>query len=92
MKVESTLLEAYIGANVVLDVMGPYIYLGQLERYDHKYAVLIDADVHDMRDSTSTRERYVSETRQHGITSNRNQVLVSLDQVVSISRLDDVVG
>ncbi len=92
MKLDSALLDAYVEAEIVLDVLGPYIYLGQLVRYDHKYVVLVEADVHDMRDSTSTRERYVLEARQHGITPNRKQVLVSHDQIVSISSLTDVYG
>ena len=53
-------------------------------------AVLEDADVHDLRDSKTTRELYVLDTRLHGVHSNRKRVFVDREQITSISALDDV--
>lgn len=80
-----------LGQDVVLDVASPYVYLGKLVGYDHRYLILEQADVHDLRDTSTTRELYVVDTRRFGIRVNRERVLVKLDDVVSLSALQDVV-
>ncbi len=91
-KHDSTLLEKLIGREIVVDVVAPYIYLGTLSGSDHRYLTLQEADVHDLRDTTTTRELYVLDSKRHGISANRKQVLVNREQVVSLSALDDVVS
>ena len=76
---------------VVLDLASPYVVVGTLADEDHRYLVLDDADVHDLRDSSTTRELYVLEVRRHGLGPNRKRVLIRRDDVVGISLLDDVV-
>jgi len=78
------------GQVVVLDVASPYIYLGTLAGWDTLYFHLVDADVHDIRDTNTTRELYLVDARRLGINANRKLVLVRRDDVVSLSRLDDV--
>ncbi len=85
------LLEEYIGREVVLDARAPIVYIGRLERADAHFFVLADVDVHDLLQGGSTKEKYVLETRKHGIRKNRHRVLVRRDEVVSLSRLEDVV-
>lgn len=88
--VESSQLAALIGRTVVLDVAATYVYVGTLVEYDHRYLVLGDADVHDLRDTTTTRDLYVLAARRHGVNVNRRRVLVSHEQVVSLSAIEDV--
>lgn len=90
MSSDSPLLEQLVGRGVVLDVAAQYVYVGVLREFDHRYLVLEQVDVHDLRDSTTTRELYVLESKRHGVNANRRRVLVSRDQVVSLSALDDV--
>ncbi len=78
------------GAVVVLDVTAAYSYIGTLEDWDDKYLHLSDADVHDLRDSKTTRDLYVLDARRHGVNVNRRHVLVAREQIVSLSRLEDV--
>lgn len=80
-----------IGSEVVLDVASPYVYLGTLAGQDSQYLILDDADVHDLRDTTTTRELYVVEARRLGVHPNRKRVWVRLGEIVSMSRLADVV-
>jgi hypothetical protein len=87
----SPLLEEFAGQSVVVDVVGPYVFLGTLAGSDHKYLVLSDADAHDLRDTTTTRDLYALDARRHGINPNRRRVLVDRTQIVSISLLADVV-
>ncbi len=84
-------LAGYSGRIVVLDLASPYVVIGTLVAEDHRYLVLDDADMHDLRDSSTTRELYVLDTRRHGVGTNRRRVLVSRSDVVGVSLLDDVV-
>ena len=79
-----------IGRQVVIDADGLYIFLGTLTGQDSHYLILEDADVHDLRDTATSRELYVLESRRHGIRVNRRRVLIRRDEVVSLSALDDV--
>ena len=83
--------EEFVGREVVLDVSSPFVYVGTLVSHDERYLVLETADVHDLRDTTSTRELYVLDSKRHGIRSNRRRVLVRREEVVSLSALEDVI-
>jgi hypothetical protein len=84
-------VDSYAGQNVVIDVESMYVFLGKLTEVSEKTLTLKNADVHDLRDSTTTREAYVREARLHGIQPNRDRVLLQRQQVVSISLLADVI-
>ena len=84
-------LDRLIGREVVLDMASPFVYVGTLAARDQHYLTLTDADVHDLRDTTTTRDAYVIEARRHGVSQNRRTVHVRLDQLVSISALADVI-
>ena len=84
-------LDELLGEEVVLDVTAPYVYLGTLAGHDDRYLVLERADVHDLRDTTTTRELYVLDSKRFGIRQNRQRVLVRLSEVVSLSPLADVI-
>jgi len=84
-------VDALLGQNVVLDAVSLYAIVGRLAGRDERYFILEDADVHDLRDTPTTRERYVLDSRLHGIRISRRHLLVRRDEIVSISALDDVV-
>jgi hypothetical protein len=52
---------------------------------------LEDADLHDLRDSPTTRENYTVAAKIAGIKANRKQVLVRRDEVVAIALFKNVV-
>lgn len=87
---DSPQLQTLCGRAVVLDMAATFVCVGVLQEFDHRYLVLVDADVHDLRDTTTTRDLYVLAARRHGVNVNRRRVLVSRDQVVSLSALDEV--
>lgn len=84
-------LEQLADRNVVVDVASRYVYVGTLRGQDHRYLILENADAHDLRDTNTTRELYVLEAKRHGFHSNRKRVLIRLEEIVSLSALDDVV-
>jgi hypothetical protein len=85
------MIEAMIGAKVVVDLRGQYVCLGTLQRVDEHFLELRNADLHDLRDTDTTRENYVAESCRTGVKRNRRSVLVVRAEVVAVSRLEDVV-
>jgi len=81
----------FLGNEIVVDVQSMFVFLGRLTEVRDKELVLLDADVHDLRDSATTREAYVREARIHGIQPNRRRLLIRMDEVVSLSILRDVI-
>ncbi len=77
---------------IVVDLTSRYVVLGTLISEDGPYLVLEDADVHDLRDSTTTREQYVVEARRHGIQANRKCTRLRKEEVVCIAKLEDVIA
>ena len=84
--------DALIGQEVVLDLRSSYVCLGTLVSVGAEFLELADADLHDFRDSTATREVYVYDSQRFGIRRNRARVLVRRDELVAISRFADILG
>jgi small nuclear ribonucleoprotein (snRNP)-like protein len=87
----TTALAELVGQDVVLDTMGQFVYLGRLRKIDELFIELEDADVHDGGESPSSKEVYIMDARKYGIKKNRRFVFVRASQVVSLSRLADVI-
>jgi hypothetical protein len=85
------MLEEFMGQKVVVDLRSEYVCLGTLLRADELYLDLRNADLHDLRDTQTTRENYVAASRDTGIKRNRKRVLVVRAEIVAIARLEDVV-
>jgi hypothetical protein len=83
-------LESLNGEVVVLDMRAHYVIVGTLAAAAEDHLELQQADVHDLRDTSTTREIYVLESKRLGVRPNRDRVLVRCDEIVSLSRLDDV--
>jgi hypothetical protein len=86
----SSELDALVGQVVVLDLKSSYVCLGTLEAIDPLFLTIIDADLHDFRDSSATREVYVYDSARLGIRRNRARVLVRRDEVVAMTRFADI--
>ncbi len=86
----SPLLLALVGQIVVVDLKSTYVCLGTLAGGDEQFLEMLDADLHDFRDSTATREIYVYDSVRLGIRRNRSRVLLRQDDIVAVSRFDDV--
>jgi hypothetical protein len=85
----------FVGRRVVLDTASPLIYIGRLEAHDERGYWLTDADLHDRTEGHSTKEEYVSESRDleraETPRTNRRRVFVDRQAVVSISALEDII-
>jgi ABC-type microcin C transport system duplicated ATPase subunit YejF len=85
------MLTEMVGAKVVIDLQSPFVALGTLQRIDEQFLELRNADLHDLRDTDTTRENYVAESRATGVKRNRRRLVLFRHEVVAIARLDDVV-
>lgn len=88
--VPSSLLDSMVGYIVVVDLKSTYVCIGTLVACDGQYLEMRDADLHDFRDSTATREVYIYDSARLGIRRNRIRALVRIDDVVAISRFDEI--
>jgi hypothetical protein len=86
------MLEELIGERVVIDLQSPYVCIGTLLRIDQHFVELKNADLHDLRDTDTTRELYVEDSRATGVKRNRRRVLVVRNEMVAVARLDDVIA
>ena len=85
------MLDEFLDQKVVVDFRSEYVCLGTLKRYDDQFLELRNADLHDLRDTDTSRENYVAASVATGIKRNRKRVVLRRDEVVAVSLLDDVV-
>ena len=85
------MLTEMIGTKVVIDLRSPFVALGTLLRIDEQFLELRNADLHDLRDTDTTRENYVAESVATGIKRNRKRILLVRSEIIAIARLEDVV-
>jgi small nuclear ribonucleoprotein (snRNP)-like protein len=88
----AVMLEEMIGQKIVVDLRSEFVCLGTLVRIDEHFLELRNADLHDLRDTDTTRENYVAESHATGIKRNRKRVLLLRAEMVAIARLEDVVA
>jgi small nuclear ribonucleoprotein (snRNP)-like protein len=87
---EAERLKDLIGRAAVVDTDSDLLYVGTLVSADESFYELTDADVHDRRTTTTTRDQYIINVAKYGVKKNRERVLVRRDRVVSVSALDEV--
>jgi small nuclear ribonucleoprotein (snRNP)-like protein len=85
------MLDEFLNQRVVVDLSSPYVCLGKLTRYDDNFLEMKNADLHDLRDTETSRENYVAASVATGIKRNRKRVLLRRQEIVAISILEDVV-
>lgn len=85
------MLEQLIGVKIVADLRSEYVCLGTLQAVDDHFLELKNADLHDLRDTDTTRENYVAASVVTGIKRNRKRILLSRCEIVAIAALADVV-
>jgi small nuclear ribonucleoprotein (snRNP)-like protein len=84
------MVEEFLNEKVVVDLKSPFVCLGTLVRIDDHFLELKGADLHDLRDTDTSRENYVAASERTGIKRNRKKVVLFRSDVVAISRLSDV--
>lgn len=75
---------------IVVDTSSSWIYIGNLNNVSENSIELTDVDVHDSKDTATTKEIYLVHSKDTGIKSNRECVFINLDYIVSFSPFDKV--
>lgn len=84
-------LSQWVGEVVVVDCRAPFLAVGKLSTASDDFLELSDADMHDLRDTSTSRENYLVKISKIGVQANRRNLLIRMDEVVGLSRLDDVI-
>ncbi len=85
------MLEELVGKVVVVDLRSHYVCLGTLTGIHELYLEMADADLHDLRDTRTSRENYIAASIATGIKRNRRRLLLVRGDIVAVSRAEDVV-
>ena len=64
-------MEEMIGQRVVVDLRSEYVCLGTLKKVDADFLELRNADLHDLRDTDTTRENYIAASAATDATNGR---------------------
>ncbi len=83
-------LEKYLKQQLLVDTRSSFLYIGILEAVTEHCAVLSQVDVHDSKETITTKELYAIQSKTTGVKINRELVYINLDHVVSFSPLDAV--
>jgi small nuclear ribonucleoprotein (snRNP)-like protein len=86
---EGLMLDEYLDQKVVIDLRSEYVCLGTLKKIDEHFLELRNADLHDLRDTETSRENYVAAAVATGIKRNRKRLVLMRAEVVAISALAD---
>jgi small nuclear ribonucleoprotein (snRNP)-like protein len=85
------MLEEFLEQKIVIDLRSSFVCLGTLTGFDDLHLEVCQADLHDLRDTHTSRENYVAAVKATGIKPNRKRLLLVRAEVVAIGRLKDVV-
>ena len=85
------MIHEFINERVVIDLRSEFVCLGTLLQVDEHFLELKNADLHDLRDTDTSRENYVAASVATGIKRNRKRVMIFRSDVVAIAKLEDVV-
>lgn len=84
-------LDSLLDQRVVIDLTSQYVVLGSFTGYNEHFIELKNADLHDLRDTETTRENYVAASAATGVKRNRRKVYIARHEMVAIGALEDVV-
>ena len=84
------MLQAMIGQKVVVDLRSEYVCLGTLLGFDDQFLELKNADLHDLRNTETTRENYVAQSHATGIKRNRKRLLLVRQEIVALALMSDL--
>lgn len=84
-------LDGLLDQRVVVDVSSQYVVLGEFTGYNEHFLELKNADLHDLRDTETTRENYVAASAVTGVKRNRKKIYLARHEMVAIGALADVV-
>lgn len=83
--------DQFLNRKVVIDFRAEFVCLGTLKSIGEHFLELKNADLHDLRDTDTSRENYIAACVITGIKRNRKRLLIARAEIVAIADFDDIV-
>jgi hypothetical protein len=77
------------GINVVVEMLGPRVYIGRFDSVNGFQALLHDCDVHDLKPGDD-KERYIREAATYGIDVQQRDATVDVMQIARVRLLGEI--
>lgn len=77
------------GITVVVDTVGPKVYVGRCDDEDAEKVVLVDADAHEDGANGKSKADYVKRAAKFGVWKKFDHLVIPRAEVASITRLGD---
>ena len=77
------------GITIVVDTVGPQVWVGRCDEADDARVILLDADVHTESEGKS-KEDYVRRAAKLGVWKKHDRVEIPRSEVASIRRLGEI--
>lgn len=81
-------LTPFVGQIVVADLDEFFLVIGTLIEIGERHLTFVEVDLHDHRESNSTKEVYIVESLKIGVRTNRTRVAIPRHRLVAISLLE----
>ena len=78
------------GITVVVDTVGPEVYVGRCEEVVPAGVVLLDADVHRDGEGGRSKAQWLARAARFGVWKKLDRVLVPQGKVASVRRLGEL--
>jgi iron-sulfur cluster assembly protein len=78
------------GITVVVDTVGPKVYVGRCDDEDEQKVVLVDADVHEAGQNGKSKSDYVNRAAKFGVWKKFDHIVIPRNEVASIKKLGEV--
>jgi len=78
------------GITVVVDTLGPEVWVGRCMEITEAGIVLVDADVHRDGEGGRSKQEYLARAAKLGVWKKHARVVVPRGQVASIRRLGEL--
>lgn len=78
------------GITVVVDTDGPEVFVGRCDDMDDREVILNDADVHQAKDGTLSKNEYLQKAARFGVWKKYERVVIPRSRVTSVTRLGEL--
>ena len=78
------------GITVVVDTIGPKVYVGRCDDEDAEKVILVDADIHEDGANGKSKADYVKRASKFGVWKKYDHLVIPRSEVASITRLGDL--
>jgi hypothetical protein len=78
------------GITVVVDTVGPEVFIGRCDDIDELHVVLHDADAHRAEQGAPTKDEWIARAVGCGVWPRHRRLVVPRQRVASIRRLGEL--